>query len=147
MELIREFRFKNSYIFKYRPRPGTKADDLLPDDIPEAVKRERNNLMLDLQNQITEEDNVPFIGTEQEILVEGPSKTSQKHETDPHSLSTQLVGRTRCDRIVVFEGNRRLIGSLTKVEIHDLTRTSLIGHIVTHELQHGSESSLLPILG
>lgn len=147
MDLIREFRFKNSFIFKYSPRPGTKADDLLADDIPEEVKRERNNLMLDLQNEISEEDNAAFIGTEQEVLVEGPSKTALKHETDPDSPTTQLVGRTRCDRIVVFEGNRRLIGSLTKIEIHDLTRTSLIGHIVTHEFQHGSGPSLLPILG
>ena len=147
MDLIREFRFKNSFIFKYSPRPGTKADDLLADDIPEAVKRERNNLMLDLQNQISEEDNAAFIGTEQQILVEGPSKTALKQEQDLEAHHIQLVGRTRCDRIVVFEGNRRLIGSLTKVEIHDLTRTSLIGHIVTHEFQHGTGSSLLPILG
>jgi tRNA-2-methylthio-N6-dimethylallyladenosine synthase len=146
MDLIREFRFKNSFIFKYSPRPGTKADDLLPDDIPEAVKRERNNLMLDLQNQISEEDHVPFIGTRQEVLVEGPSKTAQKHDEDPNSQSTQLVGRTRCDRIVVFEGNRRLAGSMAQIEIHDCTCTTLIGHIVTREIQHGTELSLLPIL-
>jgi tRNA-2-methylthio-N6-dimethylallyladenosine synthase len=146
MDLIREYRFKNSFIFKYSPRPGTKADDLMPDDIPEAVKRERNNLMLDLQNEISEEDNVKLIGTQQEILVEGPSKTSQKRDEDPTSLSTQLVGRTRCDRIVAFEGNRRLAGSLTKIEIHDCTQTTLIGHIVTREVQHGTASSLLPIL-
>ena len=147
LSLVREVGHAQAYSFKYSPRPGTKADDLLADDIPEAVKRERNNLMLDLQNEISEEDNATFIGTEQEVLVEGPSKTALKHETDPDSPATQLVGRTRCDRIVVFEGNRRLIGSLTKIELHDLTRTSLIGHIVTHEVQHGSESSLLPILG
>lgn len=146
MDLIREFRFKNSFIFKYSPRPGTKADDLMADDVPEAVKRERNNLMLDLQNEISEEDNVGFIGTQQEVLVEGPSKTAQKHDEDPHSPSTQLVGRTRCDRIVVFEGNRRLAGSLAKIEIHDVTQTSLVGHIVTREVQHGTELSLFPIL-
>ncbi|MCA9067203.1 MAG: radical SAM protein, partial [Planctomycetaceae bacterium] len=121
MDLVRECRFKNSFIFKYSPRPGTRADDLHADDIPEDVKRRRNNEMLDLQNEISEEDNVTFIGSQQEILVEGLSKTAQKqaerqsadhdhdHDRDPHG-PVQLTGRTRCDRIVVFEGNPRLIG-------------------------------------
>jgi len=41
MDLVRESRFKNSFIFKYSERPGTKAPDLFPDDIPEDVKRRR----------------------------------------------------------------------------------------------------------
>src|SRR5205807_2300969 len=52
VDLVRECRFKNSFIFKYSARPGTKADDLLPDDIPEDVKRRRNNEMLRAQNEI-----------------------------------------------------------------------------------------------
>ncbi len=57
----------------------------------------------------------------------------------------QLVGRTRCDRIVVFDGNPRLMGSLTHVHIYDCTPTTLIGSIVTREFQHGG-STMLPIL-
>jgi tRNA-2-methylthio-N6-dimethylallyladenosine synthase len=57
----------------------------------------------------------------------------------------QLVGRTRCDRIVVFDGNPRLVGSLTNVHIDDCTPTTLIGSIVTREYQHGA-SAMLPIL-
>jgi tRNA-2-methylthio-N6-dimethylallyladenosine synthase len=161
LELVRECRFKNSFIFKYSPRPGTKADDLLPDDVPEEVKRRRNNEMLALQNAISEEDNAKLIGAQLEVLVEGPSKSALKQSPDhfhEHSrpvegaapadaeLRTQLVGRSRCDRIVVFEGNRRLMGSLAQVEIHDCTSTTLIGSIVTRELQHGGGMSLLPIL-
>ncbi|MBM84373.1 MAG: tRNA (N6-isopentenyl adenosine(37)-C2)-methylthiotransferase MiaB [Planctomycetaceae bacterium] len=146
MDLIRECRFKNSFIFKYSARPGTKADDMMPDDIPEDVKRERNNRMLDLQNMISEEDNAEFIGEQVEVLVEGPSKQAIKSgEADGDALKTQLVGRTDCDRIVVFEGNPRLAGSLTNVEVHDCTATTLIGSIVTREVQHGS-GELLPIL-
>lgn len=57
----------------------------------------------------------------------------------------QLTGRTMCDRIVVFPGNPRLVGSIARVEIEDCTQTTLIGSIVTREVQHGS-SGLLPIL-
>jgi tRNA-2-methylthio-N6-dimethylallyladenosine synthase len=177
MDLVRECRFKNSFIFKYSPRPGTKADELLPDDVPEEVKRRRNNEMLRVQNEISEEDNVRLIGRDFEVLVEGLSKSARKEagegedtshvgpasklvpdggdgdgrpekavsiESHADDYHPQLVGRTRCDRIVVFEGNPRLAGSLTQVHIYDCTPTTLIGAIVTRELQHGS--SLLPIL-
>lgn len=122
LDLIRECRFKNSFIFKYSPRPGTKAIDLWTDDVPEEVKRHRNNEMLDLQNQISEEDNANLIGSTFEVLVEGISKSARKAqaaegldnsfvpqstEAEPTAGPTQLVGRTRCDRIVVFNGNPR----------------------------------------
>jgi len=209
MDAIREFRFKNSFIFKYSARPGTKANDLWPDDISEEVKRRRNNDMLILQNQISEEDNAEFIGRTVEVLVEGPSKRSTKaqgtttgqtaedanlaypmpgvvetavlagqtarsHDHDHDSCDTgcgsssvvhldlgqvarpvppaprgyepvQLVGRTPCDRIVVFDGNPRLAGTLAEISIHDCTQTTLMGSIVTRQIQHGSET-LLPIL-
>ncbi|MFZ9091039.1 MAG: TRAM domain-containing protein, partial [Planctomycetaceae bacterium] len=58
---------------------------------------------------------------------------------------TQLTGRTPCDRIVVFDGNPRLIGSSAEIEIHDCTSTTLIGSIVTKEVQHGCSPGL-PIL-
>src|SRR6185295_3085952 len=104
-QLVRESRFKNSFIFKYSERPGTKGASLYADDIPEDVKRRRNNELLAIQNEISEADNQPFVGREVEVLVEGPSKASQKHGDDGPVL--QLVGRTHCDRIVVFTGNRR----------------------------------------
>jgi tRNA-2-methylthio-N6-dimethylallyladenosine synthase len=147
LDVIREFRFKNSFIFKYSPRPGTKAFDLYADDIPEDEKRRRNNVMLALQNAISEEDNAAFIGRQVEILVEGPSKTAQKaaRNGDVPSGPVQLSGRTWCDRIVAFEGNPRLAGTIARVTIDDCTATTLIGRSVTRELQHGSPL-LLPIL-
>lgn len=147
LEVIREFRFKNSFIFKYSERAGTKAAQNFPDDIPEEVKKRRNNELLTLQNAISAEDNAEFIGREVEVLVEGPSKNAVKAEQNRPSNATadQLVGRTRCDRIVVFDGNTRLTGSLTQVAIHDCTPTTLLGNIVTRNVQHGS-SQLLPIL-
>jgi tRNA-2-methylthio-N6-dimethylallyladenosine synthase len=176
MAAVREFRFKNSFIFKYSPRPGTKAYELYADDVPEDVKKRRNNELLDLQNEISEEDNAEFIGRTVEVLVEGPSKRAQKHGTaqalpgwhdgaavgdnqshdaEPlYQLSgadhvqgpvLQLCGRTSCDRIVVFDGNPRLSGSLTQVTIQDVTPTTLVGAIVTQEVA-GCTLQLLPVL-
>lgn len=131
-ELVRECRFKNSFIFKYSARPGTKADDLFKDDISEEDKRRRNNTLLALQNQICEEDNLPFIGQRVEILVEGPSKTSVKQGESGDIL--QLTGRTTCDRIVVFEGNRRQVGQLLPIQIVDANAFTLFGSVVTEHV-------------
>ncbi|TWT40125.1 (Dimethylallyl)adenosine tRNA methylthiotransferase MiaB [Thalassoglobus neptunius] len=189
LDAVNEFRFKNSFIFKYSPRPGTKAFDLYEDDVPEKVKKRRNNELLKLQNEISGEDNAQFIGRRVEVLVEGPSKWANKEtrkaeepaaeqnlpgwhggaepvgasKTDEtpelvqlgsdseqtessEPTKQQLVGRTKCDRIVVFDGNLRLSGTLADIEVYDVTQTTLLGEIVTHHLQPGS-SPLLPILG
>src|SRR6185369_2373234 len=79
MDIVRESRFKNSFIFKYSERPGTKGAELYSDDVPDDVKRQRNNELLALQNQISEEDNQAFIGQQVTVLVEGPSKAAEKH--------------------------------------------------------------------
>ena len=128
-QLVRESRFKNSFIFKYSERPGTKGASLYADDIPEDVKRRRNNELLAIQNEISEADNQPFVGREVEVLVEGPSKASQKHGDDGPVL--QLVGRTHCDRIVVFTGNRRQIGQLLPITIVEANAFTLFGSVVT----------------
>lgn len=130
IELVRESRFKNSFIFKYSERPGTKSADLYPDDVPEEVKRRRNNQLLAIQNAISEEDNQPFIGRQVEVLVEGPSKNAVKHGADEGPV-VQLVGRTKCDRIVVFDGNRRQIGQLLDVAVYDANAFTLFGSVVT----------------
>ena len=75
-ELVRDCRFKNSFIFKYSERPGTKGAELYADDVPEDVKRRRNNELLALQNEISEADNQQFLGRQVEVLIEGPSKAA-----------------------------------------------------------------------
>ncbi len=132
-ELVRESRFKNSFIFKYSERPGTKSVQLYPDDVPEEVKKRRNNELLAVQNEISEEDNLPLVGRNVEVLVEGPSKAARRHE-DEDSPTLQLVGRTHCDRIVVFEGNRRQIGQLLDVTVIDANAFTLFGSVVTQHV-------------
>jgi tRNA-2-methylthio-N6-dimethylallyladenosine synthase len=129
IDLVRESRFKNSFIFKYSARPGTKADELLADDVPDAVKRERNNELLAIQTEISEQDQQPFIGQTLDVLIEGPSKLGQRQAEGP---VRQLTGRTMCDRIVVFEGSERLIGRIMPVLIYDATAFTLFGSVVTH---------------
>jgi tRNA-2-methylthio-N6-dimethylallyladenosine synthase len=131
--LVEECRFKNSFIFKYSERPGTKGADLYPDDVPEEVKRERNNVLLAIQNRISEEDNQAFVGRTVEVLVEGLSKDAQKYAHLDSSL-VQLVGRTHCDRIVVFEGNRRQAGQLIRVFIDSANAHTLFGQVVTRHV-------------
>ena len=131
--LVEECRFKNSFIFKYSERPGTKGAELFRDDVPEDVKRRRNNELLEIQNRISEEDNQAFLGRTVEVLVEGPSKDARKH-AEPESPLVQLVGRTHCDRIVVFEGNRRQIGELMPVTIYDANAHTLFGQVVTQHV-------------
>ena len=133
MKLVEECRFKNSFIFKYSERPGTKSADIMPDDIPDQVKKRRNNELLELQNRISEEDNQRFLGQRVDVLVEGLSKAALKaiEKGEEKSGPLQLTGRTMCDRIVVFEGNERQIGQTIPIAIYDVSSHTLFGAVVT----------------
>ena len=126
--LVERCRFKNSFIFQYSVRPGTRAADNLPDDIPREVKIRRNNELLGVQDAVAKEDNLKLIGDTVEVLVEGPSKKSLQ---DNDSFVAQMTGRTHCDRIVVFDGNRRQAGEFLQVQIDDASSHTLIGRVKT----------------
>ena len=134
VELVKECRFKNSFIFKYSERPGTKGAELMQDDIPNEVKQRRNNDLLAVQNAISEEDNQDFIGRTVDVLIEGPSKRAVRQGSEDEPL-LQLTGRTHCDRIVVFEGNRRQIGQTLPITVYDSTAFTLFGNVVTQEIR------------
>ncbi len=132
VDLVKECRFKNSFIFQYSVRPGTRGAELYADDVPEEVKTARNVELLAVQNEISQEENLQFLGRKVEVLVEGPSKVSlRKKETGP---IRQMTGRTPCDRIVVWEGNERQAGELLQVLIHDASCHTLFGTVETHEI-------------
>ncbi|MCS7303947.1 MAG: tRNA (N6-isopentenyl adenosine(37)-C2)-methylthiotransferase MiaB [Thermoguttaceae bacterium] len=136
VQLVEEARFKNAYIFKYSPRPGTKAAELYPDDVPLDVKRRRNHQLLQLQNRISLEENQKFIGRQVEVLVEGPSKFGQKAPQTQSSV--QLTGRTPCERIVVFPGDRGLVGQFHWIRITGATPTTLLGQLEQHPIEVAS---------
>lgn len=149
VKLVKECRFKNSFIFKYSERPGTKASDHLPDDIPHDVKKRRNNELLAVQNQICEEDNQKFLGQTVEVLVEGPSKRSDAAVNDlsegkpiTEGTPVQLTGRTHCDRIVVFDGTKRLVGQTIPIGIYEVSAFTLLGTVITDHVSTGNVVSL-----
>ncbi len=76
--LLERARYKNCFIFKYSPRPGTVAFDKLPDDVPEHVKRKRNNHLLAVQARISDEISREQVGREFDVLVEGLSRREHK---------------------------------------------------------------------
>jgi tRNA-2-methylthio-N6-dimethylallyladenosine synthase len=84
-----------------------------------------------LQTAISLEDNQRYVNETVEVLVEGPSKKSARR--DGWKGSDQLTGRTRCDRIVVFEGPERLLGRVVRVVVEDVSAVALFGRVETSE--------------
>jgi tRNA-2-methylthio-N6-dimethylallyladenosine synthase len=76
--LVQRARYKNCFIFKYSPRPGTTAYDKLADDVPEETKRRRNNELLAIQGTISDQLSREQVGKTLEVLVEGLSRKEQK---------------------------------------------------------------------
>jgi tRNA-2-methylthio-N6-dimethylallyladenosine synthase len=106
LSLVREVGFDQAYIFKYSKRKDTPAAEL-PGQLPQSVKEERNQRLLETVNAIGRRKYAAFVGRQTQILVEGPSKKNP----------ARLTGRTRCNKIVVFEGSERHRGELLDVKI------------------------------
>ncbi|MCE7623867.1 tRNA (N6-isopentenyl adenosine(37)-C2)-methylthiotransferase MiaB [Vibrio fluvialis] len=122
MKLIRDVDFDMSFSFIFSPRPGTPAADY-PCDLSEETKKER---LYELQQQINAQAmrySRLMMGTEQRILVEGPSKKNLM----------ELRGRTENNRVVNFEGPAELIGQFVDVKIVDVFPNSLRGELVRTE--------------
>ncbi len=77
-ELLERCRFKNAFIFKYSPRPGTAAYGTLPDDIPDDIKKQRNQRLLAIQDAVSAEIHAGYVGRTVEVMVEGPSRQTRK---------------------------------------------------------------------
>lgn len=127
--LLKKSKYKNSFIFKYSPRPGTVADKRLEDNIPMDIKNKRNIELLKIQEQISGDLASEFVGKTVKILVEGPSKKSRRSiEDKPGDL--QLIGRTAGDWIVVFDGPETLAGKFANVGITRTSPLTLFGNLV-----------------
>ncbi|HEX4588839.1 MAG TPA: TRAM domain-containing protein, partial [Gemmataceae bacterium] len=132
-DLVAESGFKNSFIFKYSARPGTKADDLYADDVPEEVKKRRNNDLLAIQGKVSLADHRRWVGQTVEVLVEGRSKKAFSGEPLA-SHFPQMTGRTMTDHIVVFDAPDRLTGRTVRVHIDDASAFTLFGTVETAEV-------------
>ena len=116
LSLCREAQFDNAYIFKYSARRDTPAATM-PDQLPQATREERNERLLNLVNEIAARKYDAFIGRQVQILVEGPSKKN----------AARYTGRTRCNRIVLFDGSARHQGQLMDVKIERTGSFTLYG--------------------
>jgi len=133
MDLISAIGFDMSFSFIYSARPGTPAADL-PDDVPEEEKKQRLYILQDRINQQSLQIARAMLGTEQRILVEGPSKKDLM----------ELTGRTENNRVVNFEGTPDMIGQFVDVQITDVFTNSLKGVVVRTEAEMGLRREISP---
>ncbi|MGR5070370.1 MULTISPECIES: tRNA (N6-isopentenyl adenosine(37)-C2)-methylthiotransferase MiaB [Vibrio] len=134
MKLIKDVDFDMSFSFIFSPRPGTPAADY-PCDLSEEVKKER---LYELQQTINTQAmrySRLMLGTEQRVLVEGPSKKNLM----------ELRARTENNRVVNFEGSADLIGQFVDVKITDVFANSLRGELVRTEKDMDLRSVISPM--
>jgi len=127
VDLVRKARYKNAFIFKYSPRPGTTSDKRLQDSVSAEVKQRRNVELLAVQEKISNELSRDFLGKQVKILVEGLSEKSQVNMDKDEN--PQLIGRTSGDWIVVFNGPESLAGKFAEVKIEGVSPLTLFGRL------------------
>ncbi len=115
-EIADEIGFDNAFVFRYSKRRDTPAAEM-EGQVPEIIKDERNQDLLSVINRWAEVKTRALVGHEVEILCEGPSKTN----------SARLTGRTRTNKIVVFDGTERHIGEIFDVAVENATPFTLFG--------------------
>jgi tRNA-2-methylthio-N6-dimethylallyladenosine synthase len=131
VSLLRDVQFDQAYIFKYSKRRDTPAADM-PDQLSDDVKEQRNQTLLSLINEIMARKNQQLVGKTVEILVEGRSKKGGK----------RFSGRTRTNKIAVFEGGDRHRGELLPVRIERANTTTLYGDPAIHGAEEWSNGMI-----
>ena len=117
-ELFEACNYDMAYIFKYSIRTGTPAADL-GDQIPDEVKEARNQALLEILKANSLRRSALLVGTVEAVLVEGPDKTG-----------TRFTGRTRGNRVCIFDAHPRLIGTLVPLKIERASVSTLYGSLV-----------------
>jgi len=117
-ELFEACNYDMAYIFKYSIRTGTPAA-VLGDQVQEEVKEARNQALLEILQKNSLRRNATLLGKIEEVLVEGPDKSGER-----------FTGRTRGNRVAVFEANPRLIGQRVPLRIERTSVSSLYGELV-----------------
>jgi tRNA-N(6)-(isopentenyl)adenosine-37 thiotransferase enzyme MiaB len=115
-DLAERLQFDNGFVFRYSPRRQTPAAEM-PDQVDEAVKEERNHDLLAVINASARRANEKLVGNDVQVLCEGRSKTN----------SARLMGRTRTNKVVVFEAGQEWIGEIFDVRVEQANGFSLYG--------------------
>ena len=117
-ELFESCNYDMAYVFKYSIRTGTPAADL-GDQLPDEVKERRNQVLLDVLQKNSLRRTAALIGTVEEVLVEGRDKTGAR-----------FTGRTRGNRVCIFDADPRLVGTLVPLRIERASVSTLYGQLV-----------------
>lgn len=119
LDLVRTVEYDSAFTFLYSIRKGTPAEKY-EDQIPEEVKHERFNRLVELVNSISAKKNAAYVGRIEKVLVEGTSKTSDK----------TCSGRTEGFKLINFRGDPELAGQIIDVEVTEGKTFSLEGKVV-----------------
>ena len=118
MDVVRKVKFEQIFMFIYSRRVGTPADKM-ENQVPEEIKHKRFDRLKKLYEEILANNNKEYVGTMQDILVEGFSKTNNDY----------LTGRTDSNKVVIFKENENLIGTTVPVKIESEHLWYLRGNI------------------
>ena len=106
LDVVEKVNYEQVYMFIYSRRVGTPGDKM-ENQIPEEIKHVRFDKLKNLVESQIADNNKKYIGTIQKVLVEGVSKNNDE----------MLTGRTDSNKVVVFEGDKNLIGTMVELEI------------------------------
>ncbi len=119
ISLMKWANYDTAFMFKYSERPNNYAQRNYADDIPEDVKSERLSEIIELQSNMSYESNKQDLGKTFEVLVEGTSKRSEK----------RLFGRNSQNKVIIFDGNKKLVGKYVNVTVNKFTQATLLGEM------------------
>ena len=122
MKLVNDVGYDTSFSFIFSPRPGTPAANLA-DDTPHEVKLRRLQHLQAVLDDSVRAISASRLGTVQRILVEGTARKD----------TSELMGRTECNRVVILKGQPRLIGQMVDVRITETSQRSLRGEVLTQQ--------------
>ena len=119
LDVVNEVGFENAYMFSYSKRAGTPAATM-EDQVDEDVKTERLQQLIRLQNSRTKKESTRYLNETVKVLVDGPSRKNKE----------MLSGRTSTHKIVLFKGDKKLIGKFVNIKINETKTWTLYGEIV-----------------
>jgi tRNA-2-methylthio-N6-dimethylallyladenosine synthase len=119
LEVSKEVKFDNAFMFMYSPRRGTKAAEM-EDQLSDEIKKERLQRLIEIQNASSKEISDSYTGKTVRVLVEGPSRKNKD----------VLSSRTSTNKIALFDGAPELKGAFVDVEIYETKTWTLYGRLV-----------------
>jgi len=128
---MRRIRYDGAFLFKYSPRPGAKSA-AWEDDVPDAEKTRRITVLIEEQKEMSLERNTETIGTEVEVLVEGPSKKSADH----------WFGKTRQFKTAVFRRGEEQVGDTVRMRVAAVSPYTLFGDGVSSAVRVSDDAAV-----